>query len=78
MPTEASWGWLQPPPASHYANHNMERFNLWMVTPEASAVIAFGDRESMESLAGAAMLRDTLQPSFPRLDLRVLPDRQEP
>lgn len=56
----------------------MTRFNLWMVTGEAAAVIAFGERDEMDQLAEAAMMRDTMAPVFPRLDLRVLPDGDEP
>lgn len=56
----------------------MTRFNLWMVTGEAAAVIAFGERDEMDQLAETAMMRDTMAPVFPRLDLRVLPDGDEP
>lgn len=56
----------------------MTRFNLWIVNRDAAAVIAFGERQEMESLAETAMLRDAMAPTFPRLDLRVLPDGSEP
>lgn len=49
----------------------MTRFNLWLVKPEGSKIICYGDQEDMNILAFAKVLSDLG-------DVHVLPDLEEP